>query len=328
MRDLTSQCAELKKENNELKRDLDLLKAVVSKQCSEISHLRHDLLDQQDRQMRNNVLFHQIPEERNENCEQKVRDLLSKSGYTDHAGVAIDRIHRIGKYDSKSQYPRPVVAKVSSSSQVDSLLKFGQAKKDEIKITPQFPTELRARRKQLAEIAEAARNKGENVKTKIVLDTLYINGERYGDALPRPSAREVLFMSETEKKEATRTKFSELSKQVDGSTFIVRAAKVQTINDCRANYRILLSDPENMTATHNTAIYRLYSPEGAVTSDGYTDDGEHGMGKTVQDTLQQLDAKNVVVFVTRHYGGKHLGQKRFDTVKELVKALIPKLGDK
>ena len=83
-----------------------------------------------------------------------------------------------------------------------------------------------------------------------------------------------------------------------------------------------------MAAPHNTAGYRLFSPEGAVTKDGYHDDGEHGMGKTVRDTLLQNDAKNLIVFVTRHYGERHLGPKRFDIVKEMVKVLIKKVkGD-
>ncbi len=326
IKEINSQYTGLKGENQELRRELELLKAVVSKQYVEINELKHDPIDQKLRQMRSNVFFHQIPGDKNENCEKRIKDLVSTAGFS--RDFAIDCAHRLERYDGTSNRPRPIVARLMSTSQVDSLVKFSQANKDKLKATPQFPTEIRARRKQLAEIAEAARNNGGDVKTKIVLDTLYINGERHSDDLPRPSARDILFMNDAEKKEAPETKFHELSKQVDGSNFIVRATKAQSINDCRTKYRMLLWNPENMAATHNTAAYRLFSPEGAITKDGYNDDGEHGMGKTVRDTLLQNDAKNLIVFVTSHYGGRHLGPKRFDIVKEMVKVLIEKVkGD-
>ena len=116
--------------------------------------------------------------------------------------------------------------------------------------------------------------------------------------------------------------FTQATATEGGSRFTVRGAKVDTIEDCRKLYRHLMLDPTNMAANHNTAVYRLYSPIGARTSDGYNDDGEFGMGRTVRDYLQQLDARNVIIFVTRIYGGVHIGPKRFTIVKDLVKQVI------
>ena len=323
---LSTKYTTLQEENTQLKAEVNMLKAVVSKQASDFEKLRHDLIDQQARQMRGNILFHQIPESKNEDCKKKVKDMLSKHGYTED--IEIDLIHRLGRFDNNAATPRPIVAKLTTCSQVNALLKFGQTQKDKMKVTPQFPTELRAKRQQLGEIAENARSKGEDVKTKIVSDTLYINGNRYVEDLPRPSARDILFMSDTEKKDAATTKFEEARKQISGSTFIVRATRVHSINDCRAAYKSLLWNPDNMVATHNTAAYRLFSPQGAVTTTGYNDDGEHGMGKVVRDSLHRLDAKDVIVFVTRYYGGQNIGQKRFDTVKDLVNIVMGKLKEK
>lgn len=326
IKELNSRYDAIKEENGQLKSEMNLLKAVVSKQASDIDNLKRDLLDQQTRQMRDNVLFHQVPESKNEDCEKKIKDILSENGYAGE--ITVDRIHRIGRYEANATKPRPIVAKLLSSSQVDSLLKFGREKKDKLKVTPQFPTELRAKRQQLGEVAESARKKGNDVKTKIVSDTLFINGERYVDDLPRPSPRDMLFMNDAEKKAATEVKFEEVSAKLDNSTFIVRAARVHSLNDCRSMYKSLLWNPNNMAATHNTAAYRLFSPEGARITDGYNDDGEHGMGKVVRDTLHRLDSKNVIVFVTRFYGGKNLGQKRFELVKDLVKRVSENLNRK
>ncbi len=65
IKEINSQYTGLKEENQELRRELELLKAVVSKQYVEINEMKHDLIDQQSRQMRSKVLFHQIPEDKN-----------------------------------------------------------------------------------------------------------------------------------------------------------------------------------------------------------------------------------------------------------------------
>ena len=109
----------------------------------------------------------------------------------------------------------------------------------------------------------------------------YIDGEKYSDPLSRPDAREVLFMSQEARKEAHKTEFTEAKAEAEGSVFFVRAIKAMTIFDCRAHYKSLLCNPDNMAATHNSASYRLYNPEGAAVTDGYADDGEYGMGRSV-----------------------------------------------
>ena len=54
----------------------------------------------------------------------------------------------------------------------------------------------------------------------------------------------------------------------------------------------------------------------------YNDDGDFGMGRAVRDAMQNENARNIAVFVTRFYGGNHLGPKRFSAVKELVKTVL------
>ena len=82
-----------------------------------------------------------------------------------------------------------------------------------------------------------------------------------------------------------------------------------------------------MAAIHNnSAAFRLYQADGARTSSCFVDDGEHGMGRAMRNKLQELGARNVAVFVTRVYGGKHIGPKRFSVVKDLIKRVVEKLS--
>ncbi len=315
---LKAECAGLKKENEQLREELALVKSAVIHQSKDIMILKQDCTDLRTRSMGYNVLVHGLPEEKGEACRDKLKALLSQHEYA--KAYYIDVAHRVGSSVSKSDPPRPIVARLARQSQADEILKFASKKKD-LKITPQFPAEVRERRRQLGEIAEAARKKGTDVKTKIVTDALYINNEKYRDMLPTPDSNEMLHLTADDRSEAVKSFPSVASKSENGSRFTVRAVKVNSIEQCRRLYRMLLLNPDNMAANHNTAIFRLTTPP----SDGYTDDGEFGMGRTIRNYLQERDVQNVVVFVTRHYGGVHLGPKRFSIVKSLVKDVIDKL---
>ena len=324
---LQKECADRKKENKQLQSDVEMLKSIVAKQADDIKLLKQDLAGQKMRSMSNNVLFHGIPEARNESCITKVRDILKEHKFTDH--YVIDIAHRIGPYNAKADRPRAIVALLGSRSQTEALLKFAAQKKDVLKVTPQHPPEIRETRKQLAEIATIARSKGADVKTKIVQDVLYVNGERHREELPCPMPRDILQMSMEDRQKALQSlrSFKTKSAHEGGSKFTAYAASAKNIEECRQLYKTLLCDPATLRATHNTAAYRLYSPLGAKTHEGFNDDGEWGMGRAVKDTLHENNAKNVIVFVSRVYGGTHLGVRRFAVVKELVKKVLQELAD-
>ena len=153
-------------------------------------------------------------------------------------------------------------------------------------------------------------------------DSLYINGEKQKDVIQTPTASDLLNLKASERKEIVQVTFSQASASEGGSQFTVRAARAESIQKCRQLYQAIMLDPANMCANHNSAIYRLYTPEGAKTTDGYVDDGEFGMGRVIRNYLQELDAKNMCVFITQHYGGHNTGPKGFSIVKDLVKQVV------
>ncbi len=335
-KDLCNRCETLKEETNNLRTELDVLKAAAVKQAQDMQLVKSQLLDLQCRGMRENVLVHNVPEETDENCETKVKDLLSKKSY--NKPLDIKRIHRLGQPAKNPSRPRPIVAQLASSGQVEALLKFDGLKRKtppgdkqdgnrDLKVTPQYPTEIRERRRQLAEIASDFHEKDKSVKTKLTTDALYVNGEKYIEKLTCPTTREVFTMSKAEMEEARETfeKFTEGITAEGGSCFVARALPVQSLNDIRAAYKALLLKPECMAANHNMAAYRLYSTETTKTQDGYCDDGEFGMGRVIRNAMQRADAKNVVVFVTRTYGGQKLGSKRFTLVEQLVENTLAQM---
>ncbi len=317
--------SDLSKQNSDLRSEVDMLKALAVKQSNEIGALKRGLVDLQTHSMEDNI-FHNVAESRGENCEGKVRDILKSKSFKGNIFV-FEKIHRMGKYVPTSTHPRPIVAKLASYQQRSTMLQFGSKLPKDMKqfrITPQFPPSVREKRRQLSEVAEAAKATDKKVSTKIASDSLYINGECYREKLPCPTPRELLYMSDVERTEAMNKKFIECSVTVGGCTFVARAASAISINDVRLLYKGLLLNPQNVSATHNIAGYRLYSPVSSKTEDGYNDDGDFGLGRVIRNTLQECQSQNVAVFVTRFYGGAHLGSQRFAAVKDLVKSALEK----
>ncbi len=322
---LESNHTTLQEENTSLRQEVDMLKELLVRQHKDMEILKSTVLDLQVRSMQDNLLFHNVPEEKDENCADKLKKILNNKGYTKNC--VFERIHRIGPYNARNQKPRPVVAKMQSHKHVSDLLDFSRSlpkgTANDFRISSQYPAEVRERRRVLGEIAESERSKRPNVRTKIVTDTLYVDGKKYLPKLTRPAPRDLLYMSEDDKELAGSVNFTKTAvvKEAD-SSFVAFAAPAKSIGDVRDMYRAVLSRQGIASASHCISGYRLYNPVGAKTTDGFHDDGDHGLGRVVRDTLHRLNARDVVVFVVRNFGGTHIGQKRFKIVEDLVKNVM------
>ncbi len=103
---LTTECGGLREENTHLKAELDLIKAVVSKQANDIDNLRSDLIDQQARKMRSNVLFHKVPGSKHEVCADKWK-IFSKTMAT------LGKLPLTLSTDSGGSIPNPITPDLS-----------------------------------------------------------------------------------------------------------------------------------------------------------------------------------------------------------------------
>src|SRR5687768_16710113 len=94
------------------------------------------------------------------------------------------------------------------------------------------------------------------------------------------------------------------------SKFVAHAKKVTTKEEAEAFWRKIQATEKG--ATHNILAYRLLSDGNFI--EEYHDDGETYAGNRVLTLLKTLDAKNVVVVVTRWFGGQLLGPVRFEHI--------------
>ena len=110
------------------------------------------------------------------------------------------------------------------------------------------------------------------------------------------------------------------------SVFVARAAHVSTPALAkRYIYHLLSSDKKVARATHNITAWRIRG-EGNGAFQDCDDDGETAAGGRVLHLMQVMDLWDVVVVVTRWYGGVQLGPDRFRIINSVARDVFMKGG--
>ena len=86
----------------------------------------------------------------------------------------------------------------------------------------------------------------------------------------------------------------------------------------RAYKQVRRQDP---VATHIMAAFKM----GGNGQSDFCDDGEHGGGFSIRKTIDEENKSGIAVFVVRHYGGVHLGTRRFEHIVNSAKSAINNL---
>jgi putative IMPACT (imprinted ancient) family translation regulator len=105
------------------------------------------------------------------------------------------------------------------------------------------------------------------------------------------------------------------------SKFVAHAKEVTTKEEAEAFWRKVQATEKG--ATHNILAYRLQLSDGNFMEE-YHDDGETYAGNRVLTLLKTLDARNVVVVVTRWFGGQLLGPVRFEHILKCSREVLDK----
>ncbi|KAJ5620795.1 hypothetical protein N7510_004779 [Penicillium lagena] len=118
------------------------------------------------------------------------------------------------------------------------------------------------------------------------------------------------------------------------SVFLGRAARVESLEHAQAFLdHLTATDRKVAAATHNISAWRIrHKKAGAPNGEAetvvqdYDDDGETAAGGRLLHVMQLMDVWNVVVVVTRWYGGIHLGPARFRLINDVGRDALVKAG--
>lgn len=111
------------------------------------------------------------------------------------------------------------------------------------------------------------------------------------------------------------------------STFLARCAAVNSPGQAAAYIQHLKdTDRKVRTATHNMTAWRIRDGDSGVTYQDCDDDGETAAGGRLLHLMQLMDLWNVVVVVTRWYGGHKLGPRRFALINQAARDAFVQAG--
>lgn len=110
------------------------------------------------------------------------------------------------------------------------------------------------------------------------------------------------------------------------SVFVARCAEVSSPEQASRYVQHLVdSDKKVRSGTHNITAWRIRGENGVSFQD-CDDDGESAAGGRVLHLMQLMDLWDVMVVVTRWYGGHQLGPKRFSIINAVARDAFVKAG--
>jgi len=127
------------------------------------------------------------------------------------------------------------------------------------------------------------------------------------------------------KREIIRTPPFHPPKSGSSEIMIAHVCSVQCIEHVHwVLAELLFNDKKVTKASHNMFAYR-FNTDGALVSDN-DDDGEKGSGAKLASLLQLSKVENVLVVVSRWYGGIHLGPARFKHIASVARDGLVQAG--
>ncbi|CAH2284962.1 IMPACT isoform X2 [Pelobates cultripes] len=106
------------------------------------------------------------------------------------------------------------------------------------------------------------------------------------------------------------------------STFQAHLAHVVSPLQVKAVLNKLYENKKIAAATHNIYAYRIHSKKTNTFIQDCEDDGETAAGKRLLHLMQILDARDVMVVVSRWYGGILLGPDRFKHINNCARNIL------
>uniref|UniRef100_A0A8C6TU13 Impact RWD domain protein n=1 Tax=Neogobius melanostomus TaxID=47308 RepID=A0A8C6TU13_9GOBI len=110
------------------------------------------------------------------------------------------------------------------------------------------------------------------------------------------------------------------------STFQPHLTPVVTPRQVKMALEKLYENKKIASATHNIYAYRIYCEDKNSFLQDCEDDGETAAGGRLLHLLQILDVRNVMVVVSRWYGGILLGPDRFKHINNCARTILQEEG--
>ncbi|KAI8520103.1 hypothetical protein Bbelb_033600 [Branchiostoma belcheri] len=110
------------------------------------------------------------------------------------------------------------------------------------------------------------------------------------------------------------------------STFQAHLAHLVSVRQVKQVQGKLMENKKIANATHNILAYRIYCEDRNSFLQDCDDDGETAAGGRMLHIMELLDVRNVLVIVSRWYGGILLGPDRFKHINNCTRNILDTCG--
>lgn len=305
---------------------IEALIGIVVRQDIEIQELKKKQNAAYVQNTANNIIISGIPLTQNENCFAEAAHFFKTKLKIDKR-IPMKAAKRMGRGEG-----RPMMVTLTDINdkavifqKLNNLKAINKGRQNPYFVTDQLP-EAWAERRRVIHFMKQQNKKlpdAQQLKMAVKRGELMINNKSYDPPLQPPSVSDLMSLSSERRRVIRQLKLLESeSEEKDDSIFVGYTAQAFSLREVENYYlNIRLAEPE---ATHIMCAFQLPGDDFSQ-SQGFFDDGEHGGGRVLMQALLKLDVYNQVVFVTRHYGGKHLGPTRFQMIERCANQALEKL---
>ena len=175
-------------------------------------------------------------------------------------------------------------------------------------------TQARHATTKLYHIAKIIKENHPHANITVKDKNIYVNNNKRKPAVIPPTMEQTLTTDQNEIDIMNNVSFyvSDLI-GMKGSTFRAIASPACSAEDARYAYLAVSRFPGVASSSHLISAYYTLNEEF-----DYEDDGDHGLGRHVFEILQEKGLKGVIVFLSRDFGGIHLGKDRFTIINKVV----------
>ena len=320
----------LQTENKQLKLQVKECEGAMVKLNSTVSALESQVEALQIYSMKSNLVIHNLPEQEGEDCYSKVTTFMQKdlripethifSATNPLGDIRIDVAHRIGQRNAKA---RSMLVKFMSHCGRDMVLSFSKnLRQSPLAISEHLPPMVKEKRAAqvplLKKLREEAKTQRTDRRVKLVADKLMVNSTVNMEAFEKNRLDTSLSVSEPISLE---NMVHSNKVALKGSIFQGHLYQIHTEGEAIQALRAISQDEHLVRSDHIMYAYNFTDAEGQTKS-GYFDDKEWRGSSVLASLLEQKSATDVILIVTRKFGGTHLGKKRFELIKEVALEVI------
>ena len=306
----------------EVREELKLLRGVISKHTQQLTLLGNKNEEKEFYSMRNNLMIQGIEEdddEMNENVKQLVTDFFSQSMKIKRK-ISLLSAKRIG-----SQLPRVIQVTLEDVKDKGVIYKHSKNLKflcnnndDPYFINDHLPLGMQEEQRKKRGIIKNNKTLPDNDRADFTWKRgeLFINNRQYRDPVVPPTIEQVI--TPMEGGDEVVINKGETQKN-EGCQFTGYSAEIKTIDDVKKAYiKVQKNHPEALSIM---CAYRIPGSDHPKLQN-YQDDGEAGGGRVLFQLLLTSDIMHQAIYVVRHFGNKHLGPSRFESIQAAVRSAI------